>query len=210
MILKEAFRYQNYLDDLVNYALSYLRDDTYIMKTELHHMRKKANPEAEDEVVDMTGERTLQCSAGDFILMLTHIMEEKEQLSNAINNAKLTSVINIDAEVANNKLRHRVTNTLSSLGQRRPSERITRGYGYKFNAEGNQTQYTYDIKTIQTIDFDRNAVKAISKSIAKKADEISTQLDKAMVEIEVAYNPPYDVGTSFEDALEEFLNTKPV
>ena len=153
----------------------------------------------------MTTERTLQHTAIEFINMLTHLMEEKELLSNAINKAKLSSSINIDAEVANNKLRHRIAYILSILGQKRSSERVSRGYGFKFNAEGNQTQYAYDIKTVQTIDFDRNAVKASGRAIAKKADEISTLLDKAMVEIEVDYNPPYDVDTSFEDALEEFL-----
>ena len=123
----------------------------------------------------------------------------------AISAAKKSCSIDIDAEVANNRIRQNVATTLSRMGNMKPSERMTKAYAYKFNAEGNQVQYAYEVKEVTTIDFDRNKVKAISKKLIQCADEVSTAIDKAMVELAVDYTPNYSVNDSFEDAIEQFL-----
>ena len=51
MNLKEAFRYQNKLQALMDEAQSILGCDANITKVESTHLRRKVMPEAEDETV---------------------------------------------------------------------------------------------------------------------------------------------------------------
>jgi len=205
MYLKEAFRYQNYLNELISATTSYLNGGQYTTKTVQEHLRKKANPDAENETIDLSAERALAYTANQMVDFLQHLIDEKQKLTKAISEAKKGCSIDIDAEVANNRIRQSVAATLSRMGNMKPSERMTRAYAYKFNAEGNQVQYAYEVKEVTTIDFDRNKVKGISKKLIQCADEASTAIDKAMVELAVDYNPDYSVNDSFEDAIEQFL-----
>jgi hypothetical protein len=205
MYLKEAFRYQNYLNELISATTSYLNGGQYTTKTVQEHLRKKANPDAENETIDLSAERALAYTANQMVDFLQHLIDEKQKLTKAISEAKKGCSIDIDAEVANNRIRQSVAATLSRMGNMKPSERMTRAYAYKFNAEGNQVQYAYEVKEVTTIDFDRNKVKGISKKLIQCADEASTAIDKAMVELAVDYNPNYSVNDSFEDAIEQFL-----
>lgn len=205
MYLKEAFRYQNYLNELISATTSYLNGGQYTTKTVQEHLRKKANPDAENETIDLSAERALAYTANQMVDFLQHLIDEKQKLTKAISEAKRGCSIDIDAEVANNRIRQSVAATLSRMGNMKPSERMTRAYAYKFNAEGNQVQYAYEVKEVTTIDFDRNKVKGISKKLIQCADEASTAIDKAMVELAVDYNPNYSVNDSFEDAIEQFL-----
>lgn len=205
MYLKEAFRYQNYLNELISATTSYLNGGQYTTKTVQEHLRKKVNPDAENETIDLSAERALAYTANQMVDFLQHLIDEKQKLTKAISEAKKGCSIDIDAEVANNRIRQSVAATLSRMGNMKPSERMTRAYAYKFNAEGNQVQYAYEVKEVTTIDFDRNKVKGISKKLIQCADEASTAIDKAMVELAVDYNPNYSVNDSFEDAIEQFL-----
>ena len=205
MYLKEAFRYQNYLNELISATTSYLNGGQYTTKTVQEHLRKKANPDAENETIDLSAERALAYTANQMVDFLQHLIDEKQKLTKAISEAKKGCSIDIDAEVANNRIRQSVAATLSRMGNMKPSERMTRAYAYKYNAEGNQVQYAYEVKEVTTIDFDRNKVKGISKKLIQCADEASTAIDKAMVELAVDYNPNYSVNDSFEDAIEQFL-----
>ena len=205
MYLKEAFRYQNYLNELISATTSYLNGGQYTTKTVQEHLRKKANPDAENETIDLSAERALAYTANQMVDFLQHLIDEKQKLTKAISEAKKGCSIDIDAEIANNRIRQSVAATLSRMGNMKPSERMTRAYAYKFNAEGNQVQYAYEVKEVTTIDFDRNKVKGISKKLIQCADEASTAIDKAMVELAVDYNPNYSVNDSFEDAIEQFL-----
>ena len=82
---------------------------------------------------------------------------------------------------------------------------MVKAYGYKFNTVGDQVQYTYDVKEVTTIDFDRNKVKGLGKRLIEEADKVSAQVDKLMVELNVEYSPEFSVNDSFEDAVTQFL-----
>lgn len=205
MYLKEAFRYQNYLNGLISTTTNYLGSVQYTTKTVQEHLRKKANPDAENETIELSAERALAYTANQMVDFLQHLIDEKQKLTKAISEAKKGCSIDIDAEVANNRIRQNVAATLSRMGNMKPSERMTRAYAYKFNAEGNQVQYAYEVKEVTTIDFNRNKVKGISKKLIQCADESSTAIDKVMVELVVDYAPNYSVNDFFEDAIEQFL-----
>lgn len=206
MYLKEAFRYQNFLSGLVDRSISYLSSRPYITKTTQEHLRKKANPEAEDETIEVAVDRPYECTNNQLISLLEHLMAEKEKLTAAISAAKKASDVDIDAELANNRVRQRIATVLHDMGKARASENIVRGTGYKFNGEGNQVPYNYDIKQVTQIDFDRNKVKRVSRSLTAKSDEVSTCIDKVMVEMIVEYEPQYSINDSFEDVVEQFIS----
>ena len=88
----------------------------------------------------------------------------------------------------------------------RSSEQIIHngGSGYRFNTDGNQVTYRCDAKKVTTIDFDRNKVKRYAAALNKRSDEVSAELDRCMVNTEVAYEAPFDVNDSFASVFEAF------
>jgi len=204
MVLKEAFRYQNYLGTLIEYATQYLNctDNVTIKKQE--HLRKKSNSEADDEVIDVPKKSDIDFTPNQIINFLINVLGEKEKLSTAIDTAKYTTEINIDSSIAINKQKQNIVSILNRIANIKGTDKITRGSGYKFNAEGNQVGYNYDIKEVTTIDFDRDKAKGIIKKLRNETDEVSNKLDKLQVELEVNYSPIYELNDSFEDALATF------
>lgn len=206
MYLKEAFRYQNFLSLMIENAMTYLTNRSFVTKTTQEHLRKKANAEAEDETVEVAVDRPYTCTNNQLISILEHLMEEKAKLTAAISAAKKASPLDIDAELANNRTRQKTAAILNGMSRLRSTESVIRGTAYKFNGEGNQVPYSYDVRQVTIIDFDRNKVRNASRALAAKADEVSASIDKVMVELAVAYEPEYSVNDSFEDVVEQFLS----
>jgi hypothetical protein len=90
------------------------------------------------------------------------------------------------------------------MGEIRCSEQLypRGGVGYKFNTDGNQVSYRCDLKKVTTINFDRNKIRSFTTFLSKKADQVSAELDKQMVNTEVSYNAPFDVNDSFAQVLQ--------
>lgn len=206
MYLKEAFRYQNFLSNIMSVALTYARDSQYNKKTIQEHLRSKANPDAENEVVDLSLTRPLPYNAGQFASFAAFILEEKIKLTQAISKAKKDYGIDIDAEISISRLRQQLVTSFNQLSQVKPTERITKAYAYKFNAEGNQVQYAYDLREVSEPDFDKASIRAFTKSLVGEIDNTSALVDKANIEIQVDYEPEYDVNDSFEEFMEAFLS----
>ncbi len=204
MNLKESFHYQNYLDDLFNSAQMYLQDHSNLVKVSQEHLRNKSNPDAADETLDGTKVRVYQQSNDTIVRLLLAVIEEKHDVAIAIGKAKATCSIDIDAEAATNKLRHMATPILYRMGAIKPEERKTRGSGYKFNVNGDQVSYYYDILEKTDVDFDRPQVKRLAKELSKKANEVSDVIDHCMIDTTVEFTPLFNVGDTLEDALETF------
>lgn len=203
MVLKEAYRYQNYLDKLIDEAQSYLLKKDFITKTIQKHNRKKANPDAEDETVDVKTSYTVDFTPMNLVDFIMKAIDEKEKLSNAIVQAKKTTEIDIDASVSMNKIKQQYINVLTMMVNTKSSEKITQGAGYKFNADGNQTLYYYDVENITKISYDRNDIRGIIKKLNKETDEISSKLDIIQLTTEVDYIPieGWDIGDTLEDVV---------
>lgn len=204
MNLKEAFRYQNYLSSLVNSLSSYLSCRNHLVRVQQCHLRKNANPDAQDEVIDATTERPYEQDNGTIIQFMKAVMDEKYSLSLAINKAKAGCSIDVDAATSANLLRRNMASSLESICAIKPSEKKLQGSDFKFNANGEQVCYYYDIKETTTIDFDRAAAKRLAKSPTKEADEVSAALDRAMLDVAVIFYPSFNLSDSVADALEAF------
>ena len=207
MNLKEAFRYQNKLQRLMEEAQSILCRDKNVTKVENTALLHKVNPDAQNEttVEDPANEYAQQITEVAALLMF--LLEERERLSYAIRAAKQELALDFDGEVSLNARRQEIARIFRHMGEIRCSETLYpgAGIGYKFNAEGNQVSYRCDLKTVTTINFDRNKVRSFASYLNKKADQVSAQLDKEMVNTEVAYDAPFDVNDTFADVLQLYI-----
>ncbi len=207
MNIKEAFRYQNKLQSLMDEAKRILDRECNITKTESTYLRHKVMAEAEDEVLVTQPETEYYEQITDVARFLVYLLGEKEKLFSAIRRAKNALEIDMDSEVSLNACRQVLARTFSWMNDFRSSEQnITGGgTGYRFNADGNQVSYRCDVKRVTTINFDRNVIKAELGKLNKKIDETSAKIDLCTVTGQVDYETPFDVNTSFADAFEGYL-----
>ena len=199
MNLKESYRYANYLDDLLNKASSYLRNDKFVTTTKQEHLRSKVNSEATDEIIDVQKPYDVEFTPNDVINFAVKVLAEKGKLADAIAIAKANAEINIDTAIALNKKKQYFANTLEALSNIKPRQRTTSGKAYRFNINNEQVPYTYDIEETTTIDFDRNDVRNLVKKYLKETDEISAKLDAIEINTQVVFECSWDVNDSFED-----------
>lgn len=231
MNLKEAFRYMNFLDDLINKAMAYLSEDSFVTKTKEVHLKSKVNPDAEDEVFEnvspidtddefdfgdssKSSRRAIRdhSTALDFtkfnfdankiIDLIGEILEEREKLSVAISKAKKSADVDIDVATSSNRKRQIFARRLGTMAKIKPSEIMLKGSDYKFNNEGNQVTYIYDIKQYTSIDFDRNKVKKLIKALSDKCDEVSSDIDRALIITDVEFEPKWSLVDTIEDICE--------
>ena len=207
MNLKEAFRYQNKLQQLMEEARDILRDEQNITLTTLTHLRHKIMPEAENETVeecpDTEYAEQIDCVA-DFLLFL---LEQRGVLSAAIRQAKSGMPVDFDSEVSLNADRQSAGRLFQWMASIRSEERIVSGggFGHRFNAEGNQVRYCCDLKKVRTIHFDRKKIRGMADAMYRKADEISAELDQCLVNTPVAYEPPFAVSATFGEVFDWYL-----
>lgn len=207
MNLKEAFRYQNKLQAIMEEAEFILSRDSNVTKVETTYLRSKVVPDATDEKVVQTPDTEYSEKITEMVKFLLFILDEKEKLFGAIRKAKNAQAFDMDGEVSLNTTRQKVAQVLKRMNDLRNSELImpNNGQGYKFNAEGNQVSYRCDAKRVTTINFDRKVVQSKLKELNRKSDETSAQIDVCLVTSVVEYEPPFDVNASFADAFEGFM-----
>ena len=201
MNLKEAFRFQNKLGTMMDEAQSILGRDANITKVENTYLRKKVFDGAENETVVDTPPTEFADKITEMIGFLMHLMDQREKLSKAIHAAKNALPIDMDSEVGLNAKRQEIARVLKRMADVRNSEVVINGggNGYRFNQEGNQVSYRCDVKRVTTINFDRMVARNFAAEINRKADAVSAELDRCMVNSEVAYEAPFDVNDSFAE-----------
>ena len=204
MNLKEAFRYQNKIQALMAEAQDILGKEKNIPRVEKTTLQSKVVSGAEDIVVVEIPETEFEEQITDIAVLLMFLLNEKEKLSYAIRAAKKAMSIDFDGEVSLNAKRQEVAGLFRKMNEIRSSEVTISGggTGFKFNAEGNQVSFRCDMKRVVSINFDRNKVRSYANGLSKKADEVSADLDKAMVNTEVAYEAPFDVNDTFAEVLQ--------
>lgn len=204
MNLKECFRYQKFLDRLIANAGESIDNRSHCLHTVKTHMCSKANADVEDFDEDVTTEEEFFMN-DDLLKFMVFLVFQEEKLSTAISEAKRAAENDIDVAVAINKSTQSVVWYITRMLANKPSNRIETAIGHKFNVEGNQVDYKYDVKVSSTDAYDRELAKRVMKYMNSSADERSTGVDKVRIETEVDYDPPFDINDSFEDAVNTFL-----
>ncbi len=204
MNIKEAFRYQNRLLRLMEEAECILRREKNVVKVENTVLQHKVNPDAQNETTQELPDTEYAQQITEIAVLLMYLLEQREKLSAAIRSAKADMDMDFDGEVSLNAKRQELAGIFRHMGQIRNSENIYvgGGTGYKFNAEGNQVSYRCDLKRVTTINFDRNKVRSFAMGLSKKADQISAELDKRLVNTQVYYDAPFDVNDTFAEVLQ--------
>ena len=203
MILKEAFRYQNFLSNILYSVCSYLSNSGNIMEIVEEHLRSAAHADATDEKVCNKDDRAIKVSADRVVGFGLELLSEKENLAAAIDEAKKLCP-SVDRGVSINKSRQQFINTLKHMATMRGRERMNVGTAYCFNAEGMQVPYRYDIKETSEIDFDRDNVKKIIDDLTVKCDEASNFADYSLTAIKLDFTPQFSINDSFEDLIEKY------
>lgn len=201
MILKEAFRYQNYLTSLFVQATGYLSREDFITTTIQKHNRTKVNPDVQDEDIVVPKVFTVGYKPNDLIDFVVKLIDEKQKLSNAIAEVKKSLDIDVDAAMSMNKTKQDFISVLRRMASIKPNETDKEGTSYKFNNDGDQVSYRYPVKEVKTIDYDRNVVKGLISKYKKETDEVSTTRDRIDIMTDVDYTPVWEVDAPLEDIL---------
>ena len=179
----------------------------HCLKTTKTHLRSKANPYAENltEVVEC---ESAFSPNDDVIAFMVWLVDEREKLTTAIGKAKASVGFDIDAAVETNKFRQLVSSSVKGMLRYSPSKRVEQGRDYKFNVEGNQTPYVYDIEVVTEEAYDSIVSKKVMRDMISAADKTSAEIDAAMINTVVEYEPVYDVNESFDDVMAEFIESR--
>lgn len=206
MNLKEAFRCQNKLKALMDEAESILEDKRNITEVKVTMLYSRVVPERENEVTVEAAPSEYADRIDAVAAFLLDLLHEREKLSQAIRTAKAQLPIDMDSEVSLNTRRQAVARVLRTMVDLRCSETMRPGgaVGYRFNAEGNQVAYRCDEKRVTTIHYDRNRIRAELKKLTAQLDAVSTELDRWLINSEVAYEAPFDINDSFAAIFEAF------
>ena len=199
MNLKEAFRFQNKLQSLMDEAERILADDRNITQVKVTALYKKAMPEQENETTVEPAPSEYADHIDAVAAFLLHLLGEREKLSRAIRAAKERQEMDMDSEVILNSTRQSLASFFRHMVDLRNSEKLLPGgaTGYRFNAEGNQVPFRCDAKRVVTIHYDRNRVRSYLKQLTEKSDQVSAQLDRCLINSQVDYDAPFDVNDSF-------------
>lgn len=204
MNLKEAFTYQNFYDKLIGMVDTYLTETNSTYQRTFTHMRHAVNPEAEDVVKVEIRTEKLPYEVATMISFALDVLEEKEKMYVAIRKAKESAALDLDAAIGMNKTRRNLQNILTELYQKREYDMVTTGRDYKFNVNGEQVPYTYEINEKLTVEYDKKDVKKIMKALDAKCNDISKQVDLLNVNLAVEITPKYTLDMDLEDCLELF------
>lgn len=204
MTLKEAFRFQNKIQALMAEAQGILSKEKNITTVEKTTLQSKMNPGSEDITVTEIPDTEYSEQITDIVVLLMFLLNEREKLSQAIRKAKQGMEVDFDGEVSLNAKRQEIATLFRKMNEIRSSEVVLAGggTGYKFNADGNQVSFRCDLKRVVSINFDRNKIKSYTAGLSKRSDQISAELDRAMVNTEVSYEAPFDVNDGFAEALQ--------
>lgn len=206
MLLKETFRYQNFLNTLIDNALAYVNDRNNVTTITQTHKRSQANPNATDEVITVVVDRDYNWSVGDVLGFIGFVINEKSELSDEIARVKSKASNNIDTILSKNKSIQKVLDSLKYGNSRiKESNKISSGKGFLINVNGDQVPYYYDIEEKITLDFDRNEVNTFIKTLKTKADANSLEVEKLNVTLDVDFTPYFNVTDTFEECVNDYI-----
>lgn len=207
--IKDAYRYQKKLSDLLSQLRILLGDSRYLYSAEEHHNRQEVIAKETNTQVSVPMDKDYPVSADKLIRLMEQMVEEKRALSLAVETAKKSLLVSCAGEDVpldcaleyNNLLRENTINTVSRLADLKPKERTGTRTGNLFDNEGRLMQYSYPVITVYTIDYDRKKMVAMKKKLMKQADEISENIERAMLEKCVRHAPKYGMHVTLDEIL---------
>ncbi|MBQ8160338.1 MAG: hypothetical protein IJ083_06255 [Clostridia bacterium] len=210
MNLKEAFRYQNRLQSLMDEARTILNTEDNVTVQKVTVMKKQVMPDAENETRIQEVPSQYADRINDVVGFLVWLLSEHEKLTQSIRRTKNALKIDMDGEISLNRQRQEIASVLRGMTALRNSERtvIGGGRGYRFNAEGNQVTYVCDLQKVTTINFDRKMVRNTAAELERRSDAVSQAIDECAINHQVDYNCLFDVNDGFDEVFEVYMEQK--
>lgn len=208
MNLKEAFRYKHTIEQMINNAVMQLSNNENVLYKTKTIMRSQIDPELED-IVREPNAGEWYGKVGELIGFSLWLLDHKLALSNAILEAKKRLSIDTTGETDVNVSRRNIAVVLQRLAAKRNNRLVLEdgGKAWKANNEGTQVPYTCDCVVEEKLLFHPEAVRKVAMDLLDKADEVSANVDRAMIEDEVEWTPPFSVNNSFREVFEIYMNT---
>lgn len=208
--LKKSFEYKNYFKNLFNECCSLLIDDSFMTKTIEEHYINKVNKDEDDKVENIISlKRNIYSfiTPNQLIDFVIYINNECNRLSEAITAAKTREPLSrYDTLITKNSQDRDLLYSISATNKIKSKEEFSVGSGRKFNIDGEQVTYDYDVKRIKTIDFDRNETKKLALKLRSECNSTSEAIDLLLVQNLVEFDTIFETGESFEEAFERYLN----
>jgi hypothetical protein len=204
MNLKDAFRYQKFLNKLSEDAICSITSRENCLRTTKTHKRSLVKPDAEDYVETIDNENPF--TVDDLIAFMKELSIEKEYLTCQINIAKSSCDFDIDSLVESNKINQNLCKAIKTALSIIPFSYTEKAKDYKFDINGIQIPYCYDVEIDETRIFDGDKAKAIMKNAIANCEEKSKVIERMMINTEVNYSATYDVNDDFDDIVVNFIN----
>lgn len=203
--LKEAFRFQSFLQGLQRDCWHLMTDEDFYTKKTEKHLKAKVLPGQENEEIDIS--KPYRHKMADLIAFCFHLQEEEEKLARAVHQAKSEMEFDLDTAIIANKSRRRLAEILKQATEFEPRQSTRRngGTGYILDKEGKPATFDYDVEWVTAIDFDRNKVKAQSQKLFAASEKASLEIDRALLAEIVSYEPKYDPNNSMQNVLDDFI-----
>lgn len=198
MNLKEAFRWQNHLDQLLRTAYTVVNTEKHVIRESRVHHYSNIIATLEDKTEEVY-EPYENHSAEDLIHCIMYLQTMKEALTKAIFDVK--STITVDVDLANNVCRRNTLERIKWLLSIKDKEQIISGIGKTFNAEGNQVSYQYDISVKKTPDFDQDKLKKVYRDLYEEVETTSAHIDDEMINTNVEFKPQFSLSDSLSDVI---------
>lgn len=213
MNLKEAFRWQKHLDDLMHTATRMLTPrfgdgacECYTMDVVEHHMYNESNPDKPncDKPVPPSEHKPEVTSVIEVMLTL---IEERAKLSKAIETAKRKAPICIDAEIQTNNFRNQAVKGIElMLSASKPRQINKSGSDYMLDVNKAPVSYVYPVVVEYTERFSRPGINKFLDEVTSKFEETSSQIESSMVNADVDYTPPFSIRATVESLAEKIEN----
>lgn len=212
MNLKEAFRYQNFLErTMMQLRTELCSPDTAFTITKTHK-RKEAYSAVEDitEVVDRTG----KYDPDVLLRAVTVILAERTDICAAIAHAKANmkdsegKAFDLDAALDTVKFQRTAIEGVRGMLLRKARTVMQEGTAYAFNAEGNQVPYVYTVEVAYAENYNRKAVQEKLRNLTSTADALSAKIELAQVTTQVLFTPMFDINDDFDDVIQNIMNAE--
>ena len=208
MNLKDAIRFHQRLQFLCTLASVPVGTDGSVTRTETTFLRSRVIPGADDLVmVDEPKAPLYADRIYELEQFYLYLLKEREHLGKLIREAKAKISTDLDLEPELNRDRYVVANALRCLAKIKPSEELIPdgGYGYTFNAEGNQVRYICDAKKVTTISYDPDRLLNTASLLMEQADTMKSRIEASQINLQLDYEPPFGEHDSFPDAFRKYL-----
>ena len=202
MKLKEAFTLQNKMQAVYQDVISLMNGDTFACAKVTHFYSKANIGDDVTEDVPVPVSRLAGNKRYEFdklVDLAQAIIEDKQRLTIAIDNAKASQPVNFDALKQGNVVKQSLVHALTRLDGFKAFELDGKSQLYGKDNEGKPAVFTYPTKTVTTYDVNKDHLKPVLKRLKNDFDAASLKLDELMLTVNVDFVPQFDYDSNVEE-----------